>query len=51
MISSSHNKIMGRIFFHRTCIKMSYRSRGRAPRAQIKMNDKIVVLRIKSRFE
>jgi len=51
MINSNHNKIIGRIFFHRTCIKISYRNRGRAPGAQIKINDKIVVLKIKSKFE
>jgi len=51
MINNSHSKTIGRIFFHRACIKISYRNRGRAPRAQIKINDKIVLFKIKSKFE
>lgn len=50
IIKISHIKVKGRIFFHKQFIKISYRSRGRAPRNQMKINDIIVVFIISSVF-
>ena len=47
----NRHSVKGRIFFHRQFIKISYRARGSAPRAQINIIDTMTVLRINSEFE